>query len=115
MEKLRLTGISIGYDNNLIYECSNPVVMEEFKSFLEPGESRRVDKLLLWFETGEMHIFLIAEPKVFQDCNDEWLVNSEDIPGFSFKHSDDKNLYDEIEARIYSVLDKARMQNHEPI
>lgn len=113
MAELRLTGISIGYDNNLIYECSNPDVMDEFKVFLEPGEVNRVDKLLLWFESDGRHIFLTAEPKIFQECNDEWIVRSEDIPGFSFRHSGDKSLYDEIESGVYSVLERARTERSE--
>lgn len=105
MAELRLTGISIGYDNNLLYECSDPVVMDEFKAFLEPEEVKRVNKLLLWFETRGQHIFITAEPRIVQDCNDEWIVTSEDIPGFSFNHSAGLSLYDEIESGVCSVLD----------
>lgn len=108
MAELKLTGISIGYDNNLIYECSDFGIIEDFKAFLEPGEVKRVDKLLLWFDSDGQHIFLTAEPKFVQDCNDEWIVTSEDIPGFSFRHSAEKSLYDEIEYVVISVLKKIR-------
>ncbi|HLP72037.1 MAG TPA: hypothetical protein VK155_03980 [Bacteroidales bacterium] len=104
MEKLRLTGISIGYDNNLIYECSRPEVMEEFKAYLDPTEVKRVDDLFLWFQVGAKQIFLVAEPRFFSGCNDEWTVRSEEIPPFNFKHAEDRNLYEEIEERIALLL-----------
>ena len=104
MEDLKLTGISLGYDNNLIYECSDRVMMEEFKAYLDSSEVKRVDKVLLWFESGGRSIFLVAEPKFFQDCNDEWIVTSEDIPGFSFMHRDGNNLFDEIKEQVSSYI-----------
>lgn len=112
MEELKLTGISIGYDNNLIYECANPEVMEEFKAYLDSSETKRVDRLLLWFEASGRNIFLVAEPRFFQDCNDEWLVSSEDIPGFSFKHADGRNLFDEVYENVSSALSTVNLQKY---
>lgn len=105
MEELLLTGISIGYDNNLIYECSKPEVIEEFKAYLDSTEVKKVDKLFLWFQHGQQQIFLIAEPRFFNDCNDEWTVNSEEIPVFNFMHKDGRNLYDEIEEKVKEKLE----------
>lgn len=104
MEEIKLTGISIGYDNNLIYECSNPEVMEEFKAYLEPSEVKRVDKLFLWLQAGSKQIFLVAEPRFLSDCNDEWTVSSEEIPSYNFRHDATKNLFNEIEERVESIL-----------
>lgn len=104
MEDLKLTGISLGYDNNLIYECSDPALMEEFKAYLDSSEVKRVDKVLLWFESAGKNIFLVAEPKFLQDCNNEWIVTSEDIPGFSFRHRDGNNLFDEIKEPVNSSI-----------
>lgn len=104
MEDLKLTGISLGYDNNLIYECSDPQVMDEFKAYLDSSEVKRVDKVLLWFESAGKNIFLVAEPRLFQDCNDEWIVTSEDIPGFSFRHKEGNNLFEEITEQVSSFI-----------
>lgn len=95
-----LTGIAIGYDNNLIYECSNPETMEDFKSYLDSTELKLVDKVNLWYEFYNRIYFLRVEPEKFQACNDEWVVSSDEIEGFNFKHSDGRNLLDEIEEQF---------------
>lgn len=102
-----LSGIAIGYDNNLIYECSNPVVMEDFKSYLDSTELNLVDKVNLWYEIDNKIYFLTVEPEKFQICNDEWVVNSDEIEGFKFKHTDGENLLDEIEDqfKIHALSD----------
>jgi hypothetical protein len=98
MDDIRITGISIGYYNNLIYECSGPEAIEEFRSYLDSSEVKRLDKVLLWFASGDSNLFLVAEPST--QGNIEWLVRSENFPEFTFMHQDGKNLLDEIQVHI---------------
>lgn len=112
--EIRLTGIAIGYDNNLIYECSDPEIMEDFKYYLDSTEVKRVDVVNLWFEIEDKAYFLRVEPKAVQYCNDEWVVTSDEFPVFMFTHADGRNLYDEIEEqfRIQNNNIKISQQEH---
>lgn len=76
--------------------------MKEFREYLEPSEVELIDKVLLWFDMGDRKIFLKAAPERSQSINNVWVVKSEEIPGFQFIHSPDRNLLDEIEEKILS-------------
>lgn len=91
-----LTGIVIGYDNNLIYECSKPDVIEEFKAYLEPSEVNKVDVVNLWLEVEKKVYFLKVKP----EKGDSWIVTVNDVMAFKFDHMEGKNLYDEIRVQF---------------
>jgi hypothetical protein len=99
-EEMKLTGIAIGYDNNLIYECSNPVIIEEFKAYLDSSELKKVDVVNFWLEINDKIYFLRVKPAKRQNFNNEWTVNSDEIPDFSIVHIEGKNLLNEILEKI---------------
>jgi hypothetical protein len=95
-----LTGIVIGYDNNLIYECSKPDVIEEFKAYLEPSEVSKVDVVNLWLEVDKRVYFLKVKPEKGEKSVNSWVVTINDVMAFKFNHMEGKNLYDEIRVQF---------------
>jgi hypothetical protein len=99
-EEIRLTGIAIGYDHNLIYKCSNDDVIEEFKAYLDSTEVKRIDSINLWFEADGKVYFLKVKPEDTAKPYDSWIVTVNDNSIFTFRHRDGKNLLDEIEEQL---------------
>lgn len=95
-----LTGIVIGYDNNLIYECSNPDVIEEFKAYLESSEVSKIDVVNLWIKADDRIFFLKIKPEHSDYANNSWIVTINDVIAFKFNHMEGKNLYDEIKVQF---------------
>jgi len=92
---MKLTGISIGYDNNLIYKCNNPDALKDFKSYLDSSELKRINLIYLWYELEDAtKLFLTVLPG---DSESIWKVDIKVSQSFSLKHTDYNNLLDEIE------------------
>lgn len=99
-EEIKLTGIAIGYDRNLIYKCSDEEVIEELKAYLDSTEVKRVDVVNLWFEAFGKVYFLKVRPEDNENPYATWIVNVNENSLFTFRHSDGKNLLDEIEEQL---------------
>lgn len=99
-EEIKLTGIAIGYDHNLIYKCSNDEVIEEFKAYLDSTEVKRINVVNLWFEADGKVYFLKVKPEDSSRPYDSWIVNVNDDSMFTFRHNNGKNLLDEIEEQL---------------
>ena len=99
-EEIKLTGIAIGYDRNLIYKCSDEEVIEELKAYLDSTEVKRVDVVNLWFEAFGKVYFLKVRPEDNKNPYATWIVNVNENSLFTFRHSDGKNLLDEIEEQL---------------
>jgi hypothetical protein len=93
--KMKLTGISIGYENNLIYKCNNTDDLNNFKSYLDSSELKRINLIHIWYELeNNKKLFLTVLPG---DSDNIWKVDIKESQSFSLEHSDDHNLLDEIE------------------
>lgn len=109
-----LTGIVIGYDNNLIYECSRPDIIEEFKTYLESSEVKKVDVVNLWLEVDNSVYFLKVKPERKDQSENAWIVTVNDMLAFKFSHMDGKNLYDEIKVqfRLHEISREYSLHDH---
>lgn len=98
---ISLTGITIVYEGNLIYWCSNPEIIEQFKAYLDSTELKSVDNAYLWLVSENKDYYLKIEPERSGKFANAWFVTVNNETSFIFTHEEGRNLLDEIEEKLY--------------
>lgn len=97
---ISITGISIVYEGNLIYWCTNQEIIAQFRAYLDSSELKYVDMAYIWFEADYKPFYLKVEPERSDKLKDSWFVTVNNITSFIFSHSDGQNLLDEVQFQL---------------
>jgi hypothetical protein len=97
---IRLTGISIVYEGNLIYWCTNQEIIEQFRAYLDSSELRYVGMVYVWFEADNKPYYMKVEPERSDKLKDSWFVTVNNNVSFIFTHAEGENLLDELQFRL---------------